>query len=208
MKNWTFALIGILTLTCCEQSKTDSLLADNHSFSSNTAKNLNNKEIPESLLELETQSRAETTQENIDENLFGKFFCDRAEFYIIKNPQYEIYYAKPESITLYYLDGKLLQTKYILSNDIATNLIRNLGNFKITGLDSKNREIITHSNVIVKTEKGIILNAELNNYEIKWAFGEKEISYRVNAGLNDKFFYIEKVKDYNKEFKAIEKYCI
>jgi len=78
-------------------------------------RNFDNKEVPEKLLTLNTPPTATSTQEDIEENLFGKFFCDRAEFYVIKNPQNEVYATRPESITLFYLDGELRQTKYIRS---------------------------------------------------------------------------------------------
>jgi|LakMenEpi03Aug12_release.lakeMendotaPanAssembly.Ray.scaffolds.fasta_scaffold843329_1 hypothetical protein len=208
MKKWTIILLGILILTCCERTKKDSLTKDNKETLIRPSKKLDNKEVPEKLLTLNTRPKTETTQGLIDEVLFGKFFCDRAEFYIIKNPQNEIYSKRPESITLYYLDGELRQTKYILNGDIITNLLHDLGGFKITGLDLKNREIVSAKQIITKTKNGFALNSKLDNYELKWTFGDKEIKYRVNADSKDKFVYLEKVKNYEKEFKTIEKYCI
>jgi hypothetical protein len=208
MKNWTVILLGILTLISCERTNKDTLTKDKESTLIQQSKKFDNKEVPEKLLTLNTQPKIESTQENIDENLFGKFFCDRAEFYIIKNPKNKIYSSSPESITLYYLDGELRQTKYILDGNIVTNLLHDLGGFKITGLDFKNREIISGRQIIIKTEKGIIMNSKLDNYELKWTFGDKEIKYRVSADSKDKFVYVEKVKNYENEFKTIEKYCI
>jgi hypothetical protein len=208
MKNWTIFLLGVLLLTCCKQTNNDSLTSEKSLTLENPSKKFDNKEVPEKLLTLNTQPKDESSRENIDENLFGKFFCDRAEFYIIKNPQNKVYSSRPESITLYYLDGELRQTKYILNSDITTKLLRELGGFKIIGLDFKNRDIISSRQIITKTENGVSLNSQLDNYELKWTFGDKEIKYRVNADSKDKFVYLEKVKNYEKEFSTIEKYCI
>ncbi len=172
------------------------------------SKNLDDELVCETLLTLNTQPKNGSHNENIRENLFGKFLCDRAEFYIIKNPRNEIYECSPESITLYYLDGKLRQTKYILSSNIVTNLLVELGNFNILGLDSKNKEIVRNRDVVRKTKKGVTLNESLDNYELKWAFGDKEIKYRVMKGSKNRFIYLEKVKNFEKEFQAIESYCM
>jgi hypothetical protein len=172
------------------------------------SKKLDDELVCENLLTLNTQSKNGSHNENIRENLFGKFLCDRAEFYIIKNPRNEIYECSPESITLYYLDGKLRQTKYILSSNIVTNLLVELGNFNILGLDSKNKEIVRNRDVVRKTKKGVTLNESLDNYELKWVFGDKEIKYRVMKGSKNRFIYLEKVKNFEKEFQAIESYCM
>lgn len=107
-----------------------------------------------------------------------------------------------------YLDDELRQTKYILNTDIVANLLIKLGSFKIKGLDFRNRKIISDRHIVLKTEKGIIMNNKLDNYELRWSFGDKEIKYRVTTASQDKFVYIEKVKNYEEEFKAIEKSCV
>ena len=208
MRIWIVLLLGFLIFTCCQQTDNTSLSSEKASDLEKESKKFDNKEVPEKLLTLNTNPKDESSEANIDENLFGKFFCDRAEFYIIKNPQNKIYSSQPESITLYYLDGELRQTKYILDSDITTKLLKQLGGFKIIGLDFKNREIIASRQIIVKTENGVSLNNKLDNYELKWAFGDKEIRYRVSPASKEKFMYLEKVKDFEKEFSTIEKYCI
>jgi hypothetical protein len=208
MKSLSLILFGLLTLTCCHQTTEDSLAEEKKMILIQQSNKFDNKEVPENILTLNTQPNNEITQENIDGNLFGKFFCDRAEFYIIKNPQNKIYSSHPESITLFYLDGELRQTKYILNSNIVANLLRELGSFKIKGLDFRNKEIISTRQIIVKTGKGIIMNSKLDNYELKWTFGDKEIKYRVTTASQDKFVYVEKAKNYEEEFKAIEKFCI
>lgn len=207
MKDWAIIGIGLLTLSGCEQSNVGALRTDKSNKAVQSWK-LDNKEVPEGLLTLNTHPRAESAQEDIAGNLFGKFFCDRASFYIIKNPKNEIFSSRPESITLFYLDGELRQTKYVLRHGIATNLLRELGSFRIAGLDRRNRDLISARKIVQRTENGVQLNSQLDNYELKWTFGDKEIRYRVRRNSKEKFVYVEKVSTYEKEFKAIEKYCM
>lgn len=205
MKIWTAIVLGLLVLTCCQQSGGDSMTTKEELSLKQQSRKLDNKEVPEKILTLNTTTGAK--QEKIDENLFGKFFCDRAEFYIIKNPQNKIYSSSAESITLYYLDNQLRQTKYFLTNNILDNLLRELGSFKITGMDPKNRQVLKTEEIVIRTKSGITLNNKLDNFELRWIFGEKEIKYRVSSGSENKFIYAEKARDFEKEFKAIEKYC-
>lgn len=207
MKNSIALSFGILFLLSCQETHKRSSTPIEIQRVESQSKRLNNQQIPETLLTLNGDSKADET--SIKENLFGKFFCDRAEFYIIENPQNEIYSTKMESITLYYLDGELKKTRYLLESDIATSLLKDFGKFKISGFDPKNIEIIKSKNIIINTEKGVALNDSLTNYELKWILGEKEIKYRVNTNSKyNKFTYLEEVKDYKKELKAIEKFCI
>lgn len=206
MKTWTAIVLGFLAFTSCEQRNIDSVKSNELSLKQQSTK-LDNKEVPEKILTLNTKATTEAKQDKIDENLFGKFFCDRAEFYIIKNPKNKIYSSSAESITLYYLDNQLRQTKYFLTNDIVTNLLRDLGSFKIIGLDPKNRQVLKTEEIVIRIKSGITLNKKLDNFELRWTFGEKEIKYRVSSGSEHKFIYAEKAKDFEKEFKAIEKYC-
>jgi hypothetical protein len=174
-----------------------------------SGKTLDNQPVQENLLTLKKELKTESIQADINENLFGKFFCDRAEFYIITNPQNEIYSARPESITLYYLDGELSQTKYILTEDITTHLIKMFGDFKITGFDLKNKTIIASEQVFIKTQDDWTLNDNLDNYELKWTIGDKQIKYSVRLNRQrERFVYFEKLKDYENTYSQIEKNCI
>lgn len=170
---------------------------------------LDGQKVPDRLLTLNTESNREVLQGTARGNLFGKFFCDRAAFYIIKNPQNNVFSTKANSIILYYLDQQLRQTKYILSDDIVTHLINSLGNFSITGLDQRNSKIIMARRVVTKKDQRWEFNEELDNYELEWTYGDKQIKYKVSPHNHEgPFVYLEKVKDYEKEFKALEKYYI
>lgn len=170
-------------------------------------KSLDREKIPNTMLKLNTNSKSDFAKGDINANLFGKFFYDRAEFYIIKNPQNKIYSSQTESITLFYLDGELSQTKYLLEKDIGSPLLKELGSFRIKGFDLKNRAIITSKNSLIKKEgKEIIINQNLDNYQLEWSIGSKEVIYRVNTTNDQKTFeYLEKIKNYEQEYQAIEK---
>lgn len=169
-------------------------------------KSLDSEVIPEKLLTLNTNPILNIEQGNIKANLFGKFFYNRAEFYIIENPQNKIYTSQTESITLFYLDGELSQTKYLLKNNIVSFLLKDLGDFIIKGRDLKNRDIISSGQYIIRDGKKLSLNNGLDNYQLKWAFEDKEVIYSVNTAANNaNFEYLEKRKGYEEEFKAIER---
>lgn len=173
-------------------------------------KNLDSEIVPQQLLTLNTTPKTNIEQGDLRGNLFGKFFFNRAEFYVIENPQNKIYSSHTESITLFYLDGELCQTKYLLENNIVSHLIKDLGNFNIKGFDIKNRDIISSGTSIIKIErKQLLIHKDLDNYQLKWSVGNKEIIYRVSTAQGyEKYEYTQKRKDYEQEYKAIEKYVL
>lgn len=147
-------------------------------------------------------------EEELEGNLFGKFFCDRAEFYVIESPNDRIYNAQARSLTLYYLDGVLSKKKYRLTVDIHAELIKSLGNFSITGFDRKNYALIKKGEILVRTRAGLALNKALDNYELKWETENGMVSYRVKF-LNGRptYHYIEKELTYESHFKSLEMSC-
>jgi hypothetical protein len=204
---YTILLSIIQTFSACETSH-DSSTQEKGPVLTEEAGKMNNKKISQEILTLNTQPATKSSLTSMDENLFGRFFCDRAEFYVIKNPQNNLYSSKTESITLFYLDDQLRQTKYILTNDITTFLINDLGSFKIQAFDVKNKEIVKKEKVIIQTKDGVALNNKLDNYELRWVFSDKEIKYRVNVNATIQFLYTEKTKGFEKEFNQIEKNCV
>lgn len=172
--------------------------------------NLNNKEIPAAFLSLHEPAEEEegtaVANADISGNLYGKFFNERAEFFIIDNPKNKLHHTKVKTITLYYLDGQLGKTKYILEQDAATRLIECHGSFKISAYDDKNREILKSGKVLVRKGEDITLNQELDNYQLKWTSGNHIIVYKVN--LHDEqetYRYVEKRDTYEQNFREVEK---
>jgi len=195
-----------LLFTSCDKSDNKEVVHNLITSPESDHRNFDNAEVPEEILTLRSENSNETKNDTLSDNLFGRFFCDRAEFYIIDNPQNEIYFQKPTSIILYYLDGELCQAKYELKENIADRLFKELGRCRIVGIDLKNRGIIESNGIRIKSETGTVFNPELDNYELKWTIGDKEIKYRVE-GKKNKFIYTEKLKSYERQYKGIEKYC-
>jgi len=145
-------------------------------------------------------------QYELGKDLFGKFFQERAEFYIIENPNKTIYGHPVKSITLYFLDGKLSKTKYELDADISDDLIHSHGTFTIKGYDSITRRVFKTEKIIDRVNNKKILNKNLVNYELKWEMPTKFIYARVDkSGPKRRYEYIESLKNYNERFRGVER---
>jgi hypothetical protein len=197
-------VFGLTGLFSCMDSNEHNLAAEATNGKEILERNLDHQEVPGELLQLKDPGEIDSV---IDQNLYGKFFNERAEYYIIDHPTNKIHDSMVRSITLCFLDGHLSRTKYILYEDVSGSLIQSLGNFKISGHDQKNREILKSGKVWIPTGQGFGLNPLLDNYELKWIFEDNLITYKVN--LNNKqepFRYVEKLKTYDRNFKMIERY--
>ncbi len=145
-------------------------------------------------------------QYELGKDLFGKFFQERAEFYIIENPNKTIYNHPVRSITLYFLDGKLSKTKYELDADISDDLIHSYGTFTIKGYDSITRRVFETEKVIDRVNNKKVLNKNLVNYELKWEMPTKFIYTRVDkSGPKRRYEYIESLKNYDSRFRGVER---
>ena len=200
-------LLLTLALTSCNDSKDERRILKN-STSRPVLRKLDNSTVPNELLTLKNESSNHHSGDSLRGNLYGRFFCDRAEFYTIDNPQNEIYSQRPATIVLYYLDGELCQTKYELKENIADKLFNELGRCRIVGFDTKNKQIISANGMRVDSPSGLRFNPDLDNYELTWNIGDKQIKYRVEKTKDEsKFIYKEKLKNYEREFNIIAKYC-
>ncbi len=142
---------------------------------------------------------------DLDEHLFGKFFGDRASFYIIKDPNNRINGIKVKSMTLFYLDGTLFKTKYVLEKNIADYLINNYPQFTLRGFDLKNRDLMNREKIFYKKNRKWSLNPGLDNYEIIWRLGRNEMIMRVNENDPEMAYqYTVNDKNYKKILYTIE----
>jgi hypothetical protein len=172
------------------------------------ASHLNNAEVPEGLLTLKNENPGEVNRDTLMGNLFGRFFCDRAEFFVIDDPTNEIYSKRPSTIVLYFLDGALCQSKYELEENISDRLFTELGKCRIRGLDARNKMIIAANEIRINSNGSTMFNPKLDNYELRWTMGDKEIRFRVERIKDRKTFtYTERLKSYEKEMDRIETYC-
>jgi len=145
-------------------------------------------------------------QYELGKDLFGKFFQERAEFYIIENPNKTIYNHPVKSITLYFLDGKLSKTKYELDAEISDDLIHSYGTFTIKGYDSITRRVFKTEKIVDRVNNKRILNKNLVNYELKWEMSSKFIYTRVDkSGPKVRYEYVESLKNYDEKFKGVER---
>ena len=145
-------------------------------------------------------------QYELGKDLFGKFFQERAEFYIIEDPNKTIYNHPVKSITLYFLDGKLSKTKYELDADISDDLIHSYGTFTIKGYDSITRRLFKTEKIVARVNNKKTLNKNLINYELKWEMSSKFIYTRVDkSGPMVRYEYIESLKNYDAKFRGVER---
>ena len=162
------------------------------------------KNISERFLRID--GRTDTLRNyELGKNLFGKFFKQRAEFYIIENPNKTLYNKPVKAITLYFLDGSLAKTKYELDYDISDDLIQSYGTFTIKGYDTLTRGLFKREKIISVNDKRKVLNKKLTNYELKWELESKFVYARVDKSAKKKRFeYVEALKQYSSKFKQLE----
>src|SRR5690606_66860 len=99
MRPLLLLLFLILTASCAEQEKS---VVTGQAKEEEPQPKLDHHEVPGHLLAV-----GDTTDHDIDGNLYGRFFCDRAEFYVIHSPQNRIQYSGVKTLTMCYLDGEL-----------------------------------------------------------------------------------------------------
>jgi hypothetical protein len=167
---------------------------------------LSEKAVPEGLLILRGVDSDENLEHALQDNLYGKFFANRAEFFVVEKPLNKIHGSSIQSITMFYLDGQLSKTKYILDNNIVNNLIQQFGSFSMIGLDRWNKKLISERRVMLADKKNAV-NPDLDNYEMTWRVGSNLVKYRVSKENNNKrmFTYIERLSNYERVYELIER---
>ncbi len=193
-------LIAILPLVSCEKSSVKEEVVSETEQIKKSEKN-----ISERFLRID--GRTDTLRNyELGKNLFGRFFRQRAEFYIIENPNKTIYNRPVKSITLYFLDGTLAKTKYELEEDISDDLIHSYGTFTIKGYDTLTRSLFKREKIVTVKDRKKVLNKKLTNYELKWDLDSKLVYTRVYKGPRKKRFeYVEALKGYTSKFKQLER---
>lgn len=197
---WIAVLFIYSILVCCQYEPKD----EKQPARANPGERKNEKNVSERFLRIDG-SQDTLRQYELGKNLFGKFFQQRAEFYIIENPNKTIYNHPVKSITLYFLDGTLSKTKYELEADISDDLIQSYGAFTIKGYDSITRMLFRQEKVIANVNNKKVLNKNLINYELKWEMTSKFIYTRVDRSKpKARYEYIESLKNYDAKFRGIE----
>jgi hypothetical protein len=202
MKSFTIFVLAIFLISCAE-TKTGQVEDQYFSNKNSAQPHL----LSEEIWQLMNDSIGSVLNyEVLQEKLFGKFFGDRVEFFIIKDLQKSVHGSSVKSLTLTYLDGKLGKAKYILEDDITESMINMNGKFSIIGFDPTNRELILTQLVVNMKDKKYTLHEELNNYQLTWKTEGIEVILRINKNdsLNG-IQYIEKLENYDRIYRSIEK---
>ena len=167
--------------------------------------NLAGKTTPVTLVPVKLGQADSVSDYDLEDHLFGKFYGDRAGFYIIKNPENKIFGHKVNSITLYYLDGKLYKTKYVVDSNLVNDLINIYPQFHIRGFDKTNRYILKSEGIYYRKNKRWYLNDSLSNYDIKWKVGGNNMRLRINKNNEEEpYQYIVKNRNYEQALARIE----
>jgi hypothetical protein len=193
------ALCTALCMSCEKISEKENLIEEKENPIQKSHKN-----ISERFLRID--GRIDTLRNyELGKNLFGRFFKQRAEFYVIENPNKTLYNKPVRSITFYFLDGALAKTKYELDHDISDELIQSYGTFTIKGYDTLTRGLFKREKIISGNDDRKVLNKNLTNYELKWDLESKFVFTRVDkSAKKKKFEYIEALKHYSSKFKQLE----
>jgi hypothetical protein len=153
---------------------------------------------------------------NLDElpvdfsQLHGKFFGERAHFYIIKRPNMDLFGSPVEQVTLYFIDSVLAKSSYRLESNISNRLINSLGKFSIKALNDSNSVMMKTAKVVTKENGWYRLNPDLSQYQLSWKRREYNIYMKVRKKTPDEpvIDFIEEVNYYRDALRAIEEYSM
>lgn len=150
--------------------------------------------------------KSDTTEQPwLKDHFFGKFFQDRAEFFVIQNSTSEIFGTPVKTIVLYYLDERHCQSKFIVSENIADKLIARYGTFSLTALDDYNRELAENENVLIEENGSKKLNRDFTHVELSWKLSDKIVRFRLNEQhKTEPFVYTEHVPEYQNLYRTVE----
>lgn len=206
MKNLFTLFIATIFLASCSPEKEDALRADEAGNHQQQFTNFNHQEVPAKLLQLQDTLKTDSVLQPLEGNLFGRFFSDRVEFFIVDKPTNLIQDSRVKFLTMYYVDGQLGQVKYNLEQDVVDRLIGTYGSFRIDGRDSLNRARIKNSEVVTFTPEGMAFNSQLDNYQMKWDLEHAQIVYHVNLRDSlEPYKYIERLKNFESVYRSVRR---
>ena len=163
------------------------------------------KRLPQDLQVLSISESNEAERPWLDDYRFGKFFQDRAEFFVIQNSNSTIFSTPVKTVVLYYLDGEHCKTKFIMADDISSRLLNEYGSFKIIPLDEETKETLSKEDIVVSEHEKRIINKSLKKYELLWKLNNKLVRFRVDRdNPTEPFVYIEQVPHYDNLYRNLE----
>ncbi|HCX22856.1 MAG: hypothetical protein CMB80_29735 [Flammeovirgaceae bacterium] len=113
------------------------------------------------------------------EHLYGKFFDERAEFYIVEKPELYVSDALVNRLTLYFIDGTLCKKKYELDTDISQELMKSYGGFRFKALNDTTYKLSREEKIVIKSDTGNVINDAFNRYQMRWEDDGVAIKYMV-----------------------------
>jgi len=163
------------------------------------------KRLPQDLQILSISESNDAERPWLDDYRFGKFFQDRAEFFVIQNSNSTIFNTPVNTVVLYYLDGEHCKTKFIVADDISSQLLDEYGNFKIIPLDDETKEVLSKEDIVVTENEKKVINRALAKYELLWKLNNKVVRFRVDRGNpTEPFVYTEQVPHYDNLYRNLE----
>ena len=153
----------------------------------------------EAYSQLESEGKLELkiglSKHDIDtKNLFGKFFDNRAAYYIIEKPEIFIGSARVLELTLYFVDDVLLRKKHVLHRDISNELVKAHGSFKFKPLDENSKQLIDDGAKILENKA---INSSLTDYQLRWESDVIRRQYLVEVdSVGEEYTYYEEHPDY------------
>lgn len=141
---------------------------------------------------------------SLKRNLYGRFFNDRAEYYIIENPSNTLMQSAIKRAILYYFDGKLYRVKYQLSEDKSSQLIRSRPSFSIRGLTERSRDILAAQSPVKRNSVGNYeINPSVDDYELTWRSDDIIVKWR--RVKSEKFYeYSEYSAEYTSKYRELQ----
>ena len=138
--------------------------------------------------------------------LHGKFFQDRIEFHIVKQPNLTLFKSQVEELTFYHIDEELGKKKFLMQTDISSDLMDIYGSFKLKPLDSLTKVTAQAGPIILRENGQRFLNEDLTRYELKWEKKDKIIRYQVSTDTSGSrsFTLSEEIPDYSFVFNSVE----
>lgn len=204
MNRLLFAGLVVLTATQCTPKKTTKEEPVRKGLSE-SEKNANIDEaMTFDLISVEIGANREQMQVS-QEHLYGKFFDDRAEFYIVENPDLYIADALVHKLTLYFIDGTLCKKKYELDVDISQDLMKAYGGFRFKALNDTTYKLSREEQIVVKSDTGNIINDAFNRYQMRWEDDGVAIKYMVfKDTIAGQLELVEELLSYKELLRAAE----
>jgi len=141
-----------------------------------------------------------------DEHLHGRFFQDRAEFFVVEQPLLYLADTKVEELTLYFIDDVLCKKKYELASDISTDLMRTYGTFKFRALNDSSKTIAKKEGVLQKSTKKKTMNQNMNYYRMRWPNQKPALYYEYKRdSVEERRLLIEELSEYKNLLREAER---